>query len=130
MRDDFHGRKPALCMCRNGTSSARIARYAARLQLLQGQGAWSVVFVCQPLQDFHYTVVLAFADKEFGCFFKTDDSDSKDGHDEDECTVCIPHISPALVVIVGAGNTSCTTAIGVVGKESPGKEACNQLSNA
>src|SRR2546429_8718506 len=121
MCDDFHWREPAFCMGGNRTSSAGIARYAACLQLLQGQGAWPVVFVCQTLQNFYHTVILAFADEEFGCLLKADDRDSEDGHDEDECAVCIPYISPTLVVVVGAGNTSCATAIGVVGEESPGK---------
>jgi len=85
--------------------------------------------VCQPLQDFHNPVILAFGDEEFGCLFKADDGNSKDGHDEDECAVCIPYISPTFVVVIGAGDTGCTTAIGVVGEESPGKESCNQLSN-
>lgn len=82
------------------------------------------------LQHFDDALIFSFSYKKLRRFFQADDGDTEDGHDEYKGPVCIPDVSPALVIVICASGLTGRTAGAEVREEGPGKETCDQLSNA
>ena len=68
----------------------------ARLEFFQCQAHGSVVLSGKILEGLNDFLILTLREQEFGCLPKSDNSDSKDAHDEYKCSVAEPDVPPAL----------------------------------